>query len=81
MKLSQEHKDNISRSKIGNINGNEVVLQFDKEGNFIAKYSSAVEAARSIGSIPNPVTRCCRREVKTLHKFRFVYEKDYKIDN
>nr|DAE36396.1 MAG TPA: intron associated endonuclease [Crassvirales sp.] len=81
MKLSQEHKDNISRSKIGNINGNKVVLQFDKEGNFIAKYSSAVEAARSIGSIPNSVTRCCRGEVKTLHKFRFVYEKDYKIDN
>jgi group I intron endonuclease len=81
MKLSQEHKDNIRRSKIGNINGNKVVLQFDKEGNFIAKYSSAVEVARSIGSIPNSVTRCCRGEVKTLHKFRFVYEKDYKIDN
>lgn len=75
MKLSQEHKDNISRSKIG---GNKVVLQFDKEGNFITKYSSAVEAAKNIGSIPNSVTRCCRGEVKTLHKFRFVYEKDYK---
>ena len=37
-----------------------------------------VEAAKNIGSIPNSVTRCCRGEVKTLHKFRFVYEKDYK---
>lgn len=81
MKLSQEHKDNISRSKIGNNSGNKVVLQFDKEGNFITKYSSAVEAAMSIGSIPNSVTRCCRGEVKTLHKFRFVYEKDYKVNN
>lgn len=81
MKLSQEHKDNISRSKIGNNSGNKVVLQFDKEGNFITKYSSAVEAAMSIGSIPNSVTRCYRGEVKTLHKFRFVYEKDYKVNN
>jgi hypothetical protein len=64
-----------------NGNGNKVVLQFDKEGNFIAKYSSAVEAARSIGSIPNSVTRCCRGEVKTLHKFKFMYEKDYKINS
>lgn len=77
-KLSQEHKDNIRKSKIGNTNGNKVVLQFDNENNLLAKYKSAVDAAKEIGSTPNSVTRCCRGEVKTLHKFKFMYEKDYK---
>ena len=37
------------------------------------------EAAKEIGATSNSVTRCCRGEVKTLHKFKFVYEKNYKI--
>lgn len=78
-RLNIEHKQNISKSKIGNTNGNKVVLQLDINGNIIARYNSAVEAAKEIGVIPNSVTRCCRGEVKTLHKFRFVYEKNYKI--
>lgn len=78
IKLSQDHKDNIRKSKIGNTNGNKAVLQFDKENNLISKYESAVEAAREIGSTPNSITRCCRGEVKTLHKFKFIYEMNYK---
>lgn len=77
-KNTMKHNDNIRKSKLGNTNGNKSVLQLDLDGNIIRKYVSAVEAAKNIGSIPNSVTRCCRGEVKTLHKFRFVYEKDYK---
>lgn len=77
-KNTMEHNANIRKSKLGNTNGNKSVLQLDLDGNIIRKYVSAVEAAKNIGSIPNSVTRCCRGEVKTLHKFRFVYENDYK---
>lgn len=60
---SQNINDNIRKSKLGNTNGNKSVLQLDLDGNIIRKYVSAVEAAKNI---------------KTLHKFKFVYEKDYK---
>ena len=62
-----------------NGNGNKVVLRLDINGNIIARYNSAVEAAKEIGATSNSVTRCCRGEVKILHKFKFVYEKNYKI--
>lgn len=73
-KNTEEHNTNISKSKLGNTNGNKPVLQFDKNGNFITRFSSAVEAARCIATIPNSVTRCCRGEAKTLHGFIFKYE-------
>lgn len=76
IKLSDNHKKNISKSKIGNTNGCKVVLQFDKSNRLIGKFPSAVEAAKSIGSTPNSVTRCCRGEVKSLYKFIFRYEKE-----
>lgn len=62
-----------STQKMSNKN-KKSVLQFDLEGNFIAEYDSAEEAAKSCG-LTN-VSACCRGKYKTAGGFLWRYKND-----
>lgn len=68
--FSEEHKKKISE----NIPSKQV-LQFSKEGEFIAEYPSLVEAERHTGCNNCGICKCCRGERKSAGGFIWKYKK------
>lgn len=56
------------------------VLQYDKDGNFIAKYKSAVDAGLQLNISNSRISSCCRGETKICNGFIFRYSEDFKAD-
>lgn len=50
------------------------VLQYDTNGNFIARYRCSQEAADTLGYKHCCISRCCRGERKTYQHFIWKYE-------
>ena len=73
--FSIEHKYKISNSKKGkslpslsykmNKNNIKPILQYDKQGNFIKEWKSAVEAALYYNKTPESIRNCCNNKCKT----------------
>lgn len=61
---TEEEKRNISESRKGKTAWNKgqgtEVLQFTKDGQFVAKYSNASEASRKTGIDSSQIAHCCR---------------------
>lgn len=55
------------------------VEQYDKDGNFIARYESAADAARSIGCSRGSITACCTGRYNLCHGYQFKYEDDDRV--
>ena len=55
-----------------------IVVQLDLDGNFIAEYSSIVNAANKTGFLKTSIRSCCAEINKTLHGYRWMYLEDYK---
>jgi len=55
------------------------ILQYDKEGNFIAEYKGSRSAAKSTNTHQTNIVQCCKGKVKTVGGFIFKY-KEYEID-
>ena len=79
--LTKEHKENISKSKLGVIVSDETkakkskpVLQYDLQGNFIAKYFGIKEAARKVGMSDSLIGDVCRGKCKQGRGFIWKYE-------
>ena len=74
--LSEEHKRKMSEAHKGKIYANtKPILQFSKNGELIAEYSSLIEASRQIGcSAPN-ICSCCKGERKSAGGFIWKYKK------
>lgn len=51
-----------------------VVLQFDKQGNFIAEYPSTAEAARQTGIYQASICACCNGKRKSAGGFVWKYK-------
>lgn len=49
------------------------VLQYDLDGNFIAEFENAAEAARSLGKDKSTINRCCNGKWKTAYKYIWKY--------
>lgn len=52
------------------------VEQYDKEGNFLRRFSSVNEAARHIGRKPGGITNCCKGNRKIAYGFIWKYGKE-----
>jgi len=50
------------------------VLQFTKNGEFVAEYFSINEAERCTGVVKSSICRCCKRELKSAGKFVWKYK-------
>lgn len=55
-----------------------VVVQLDLDYNFIAEYSSIVNAANATGFLKTSIRSCCAKINKTLYGYRWMYLEDYK---
>lgn len=80
-KKTIEHKQKISKSKLGTIVSDETkakkskpVLQYDLQGNFIAKYFGIKEAARKVGMSDSLIGDVCRGKCKQGRGFIWKYE-------
>lgn len=49
------------------------VLQYDLNGNLIAEYKSAADAARSLGKDKSTISKCCNGKRKTAYKYVWTY--------
>ena len=84
--FSEEHKKKISESHIGKHHSEESkkkisealrvnrILQFSKEGEFIAEYPSLVEAERQTGCNRGNICLCCKGKYKTCGGFIWKYK-------
>ena len=66
--LSEETKRKISESK-----PKKPVLQFSKNGEFIAEYPSAREASRQTGCYHENICACCKGRLKTCGGYIWKY--------
>ena len=67
--FSEEHKKKISEAMRVNR-----ILQFSKEGEFIAEYPSLVEAERQTGCNRGNICLCCKGKYKTCGGFIWKYK-------
>ena len=67
--LSEEHKKKISQSM--GVNG---ILQFSKDGELIAEYSSIHEAERQTGCNQGNICNCCKGRLKTCGGYIWRYK-------
>ena len=67
--ITEEQKRKISESK--GVNG---ILQFSKDGELIAEYSSIHEAERHTGLSASNICRCCKGERKSTGGFIWRYK-------
>ena len=68
--FSEEHKKKISESM--GVNG---ILQFSKNGEFIAEYPSTKEAERQTGCYQQNICNCCKGERKSAGGYIWKYKK------
>lgn len=66
----------LSSTEVNQRDRSKMVNQYDKQGNFIKSFSSAIEAARAIGKITSTsngasshITDCCRGKQKTAYGY------------
>ena len=67
--FSEEHKKKISESM--GVNG---ILQFSKNGEFIAEYPSTHEAERQTGCNQGNICKCCKGRLKTCGGYIWRYK-------
>jgi hypothetical protein len=78
---SKEHCESIRKSKLGIIVSDETkakkskpVLQYDLQGNFIAKYFGIKEAARKVGISDSLIIDVCKGKYPQGKGFVWKYE-------
>ena len=75
--LSKEHKDKISKAKIGNHNApTKPILQYTKEGKLIKEWSSSIEASRVLGIHRGNIISCCKGKRNSAGGFVWLYVND-----
>lgn len=70
-----------SKLRTGILSGrHKEVLQFDKNGNFIAEFVSVLQASKAVGCSPRNIAHVCNGEQKTAKRYKWMYKQDYKYD-
>ena len=73
--LSEGHKNKISESMTGNHNKpQKAVLQFSRDGEFIAEYSSLMEAERKTSLPASNICACCKGKLKSTGGYIWKYK-------
>ena len=72
---SKETKRKMSEAQTGNHNRpQKPVLQFSKNGEFIAEYQSIIEAERQTGCYQTSICQCCKGNRKSTGGFIWKYK-------
>lgn len=74
--IKERHSRDMTGKMINRPDKSKAVLQYDKVGNFIARYSSTCEAKRETGLSQSNISACCRgvKNHKTVGGFIFKFE-------
>ena len=70
-----KHHSEETRRKMSENRPSKPVLQFSKNGEFIAEYPSIMEAERQTGCKSESVCRCCNGKRKSCGGFIWKYKK------
>ena len=72
--FTEEHKNKLSEAMTGNHNRpQKSVLQFSKNGEFIAEYQSIIEAERQTGCHQSSICQCCKGTRKSCGGYIWKY--------
>ena len=74
--FTKKHIKNLSKSLINNNRRSKTVLQYSKDGVFIAEYISAAKASKELGILQSNITGVCRNERKSTGGFIFKYKEN-----
>jgi hypothetical protein len=78
--LTQEHINMLSQARTDKLSV--AVLQYDMNGNFIAEYKNAIEAANVVGTNKSCIASCCQGKQHTAGNFVWKYkDENYNFDN
>ena len=73
--LSEETRKKISEARTGKIYAStKSVVQYSKEGEFIAEYNSVMEASRQTGCDNSSISKCCNGTRKSTGGFIWKYK-------
>ena len=73
--FSEEHKRKMSEAHKGKIYANtKPILQFSKNGELIAEYSSLIEASRQTGFYQSNICKCCKGNRKSAGGYIWRYK-------
>lgn len=90
IKLSEEHKAKLRKPKSESAKANmrkpkseehiaklsKIVLQFTKDGVFVAKYKSVMDVCRQCGFSNSSISQCCNGKLKHAYGFIWRYKED-----
>ena len=68
-KHSEESKKRMSENR-----PSKPVIQFSKDGEFIAEYNSVMEAERQTGCNPSHICKCCKGKLKSTGGYIWKYK-------
>lgn len=72
---SEETRKKLSKANKGKINApTKLIIQYSKDGEFIAEYSSIMEAERKTGISNNSICQCCKGKQKSAGGFIWKYK-------
>lgn len=72
-----QKENSIHAAKTGLIVGNyKIILQYDKNGNFIKEHLGSRAAARELGLYNTNIIQCCKGVLKTTGGFIFKYKEN-----
>lgn len=78
IKKTIQHRENMSKGRIGIIANSKSVVQLSSDGVYIATFSSAKEAKDALHvKDASCITRCCKGERKTAYGFKWMYLETY----
>ena len=73
--FTEEHRKKMSQANKGKIYApTKSVIQYSKDGEFIAEYNSVMEASRQIGCNPSSICKCCKGTRKTAGGYIWKYK-------
>lgn len=68
-----KHHTEWSKKKMAESKGVNGILQFSKNGEFIAEYTSTMEAERQTGCIHQNICQCCKGKLKSCGGYIWKY--------
>ena len=68
-----KHRDDETKDKI-RLRHNKPVIQFTKEGTFVAEYESALVAKNITGIDSSNISKCCLGKLKSAGGFKWAYK-------
>ena len=67
-KWSPEHRQKAANSR------KKPIIQYTLDGEFVAEYDSAKDAAEQLGVCANAINNCCNGKTKTSYNFKWRFK-------